>query len=154
MSTQPDTVNPNDIEFVKLVAGGQDFCIEVARVREIRRWSPVTPLPHAPEWLLGVMNLRGAVVPIFDLAMKLGLGSTAITPRHVVMIVTASDRTVGLLVDAVAEILKASDEAVSNAPPLPGANARLIQGMIALSEEALCILDVDAVAPVLAGAAP
>ena len=65
------------IEFVTLVAGAQSFCIEITQIREIRRWTPVTILPHSPSYVLGVINLRGAVIPILDLAEKLGFEKTS-----------------------------------------------------------------------------
>ena len=70
MSEELEQVENQNLEFVTLVAGQQSFCIEITLIREIRRWSPVTILPHSPEHVLGVMNLRGAVIPIIDLASK------------------------------------------------------------------------------------
>ena len=67
----------SEVEFVTFSAGDQSFSIEITQVREIRRWSPVTALPHAPNEVLGVMNLRGSVIPIYDLAARFGLGQTS-----------------------------------------------------------------------------
>jgi len=149
MNTQPESYAVDRAEFVSFVSGGQGYCIEVARVREIRRWSTVTTLPHAPRYFLGVMNLRGAVIPIIDLALRLGLSATAPTPRHVVLVVTAGERTVGLLVDSVAQILKVPRDALRGVPLLPSDASLLINGMIAFEGAALRILDTDAVAPLL-----
>lgn len=149
MNAQPDSFGTHQAEFVSFVSGGQGYCIEVARVREIRRWSPVTTLPHAPGYFLGVMNLRGAVIPIIDLALRLGLAATLPTPRHVVLIVAAGNRTVGLLVDSVARILKVPREALRGVPLLPSDTSLLINGMIAFEGAALRVLDTDAVAPLL-----
>lgn len=104
------------LEFVTLKAGGQSFCIEITQIREIRRWSPVTALPQAEQAVLGVMNLRGAVIPIVDLAARLGLGACDASPRHVIMVVAVGDKTVGLLVDSVSEILTVSGEQICEAP--------------------------------------
>jgi purine-binding chemotaxis protein CheW len=149
MNAQPELFGTDQAEFVSFVSGGQGYCIEVARVREIRRWSPVTTLPHAPRYFLGVMNLRGAVIPIIDLALRLGLAATAPTPRHVVLIVAAGDRTVGLLVDSVAQILKVPRDALRGVPLLPSEALQLVKGMIASDGAALRILDTDAIAPLL-----
>ena len=73
MAQLPDAQESAAIEFVSFVAGGQSFCIDIMQIRELRRWSPVTSIPHSPSHVLGVMNLRGAVIPIYDLAAKLGL---------------------------------------------------------------------------------
>ncbi|MEM8537769.1 MAG: chemotaxis protein CheW, partial [Pseudomonadota bacterium] len=66
MSDQEIIQKTAQSEYVTLVAGGQNFCIEIMQIREIRRWSPVTILPHSPSYVLGVMNLRGAVIQIID----------------------------------------------------------------------------------------
>jgi purine-binding chemotaxis protein CheW len=149
MITQPDGQGPEQVEFVSFVSGGQDYCIEVARVREIRRWSAVTTLPHSPSYFLGVMNLRGAVIPIIDLAPRLGLAPTAPTPRHVVLVVAAGERIVGILVDSVAEILVVPRRALRDVAALPAEATHLIKGMIALEGSALRILDADTAVPLL-----
>ena len=63
-------------EFVSFTVAGQAFCLKITQIREIRRWAPVTILPHAPMDVLGVMNLRGAVIPIYDLSARFGLQQT------------------------------------------------------------------------------
>ena len=81
MSHPTETQASGQIEFVTLIAGGQSFCIEITQIREIRRWTPVTILPHSPAHVLGVINLRGAVIPIIDLAAKLGFPKIQPTAR-------------------------------------------------------------------------
>ncbi|EYD75092.1 Positive regulator of CheA protein activity (CheW) [Rubellimicrobium mesophilum DSM 19309] len=149
MITQPDGLGPEPVEFVSFVSGGQDYCIRVVNVREIRRWSAVTTLPHAPRHFLGVMNLRGAVIPVIDLALRLGLPPTAPSARHVVLIVATGERVVGILVDSVAEILAVPGHALRDSTALPAESAQLVSGLIALDGSALRILDIDAVAPLL-----
>lgn len=91
------------VELIAFEIGGHDFCIDIATVREIRGWTPASPLPHAPEHVLGVINLRGAVMPVLDVRCRLGLGRTEPTSRHVIVVVQDGDRLAGLLVDAVQE---------------------------------------------------
>lgn len=116
MNTQPKLDDDQSTEFVSLIAGGQGFCIDIIEIREIRRWAPVTPLPFSDDAVLGVMNLRGAVIPIFDLAAKLGLGVIEPTSRHVIIVVRMCNRTIGLLVDAVSEILSIDSEKIKKNP--------------------------------------
>ena len=99
------TANSANNEFVAFRVGAQDFCVDIMGVREIRGWTPATPLPHAPPFVRGVINLRGAVLPIVDLAMRFGLGLTEPTPRSVIIVVHVHQQIVGLLVDAVSDIL-------------------------------------------------
>ena len=71
-------------EYVAVRVANQDFCLEIMAIREIRGWTPETPLPHAPDFVRGVVNLRGTVLPIIDLGDRLGLGKTVPKERHVV----------------------------------------------------------------------
>ncbi|ADO42906.1 CheW protein [Ketogulonicigenium vulgare Y25] len=94
----------------------QDFCIDIGLVREIRGWAPATLLPHAPDYIKGVINLRGAVVAVVDLAARLGFGPTAPSDRHVIIIVLYEGRVVGLLAELVSDIVTL-DEAQMRAVP-------------------------------------
>ncbi len=91
-------------EVVSFRVAEQDFCIDIGYVREIRGWTPVTVLPHSQSHIKGIINLRGTVVAVVDLAARLGLGITEPTPRHVIIIVAVGAQTVGLLADMVSEI--------------------------------------------------
>ena len=81
------SANSANREFVAFRVGAQEFCIDIMGVREIRGWTPATPLPHAPAYVRGVINLRGAVLPIVDLAMRFGIGLTEPTARSVIIVV-------------------------------------------------------------------
>ena len=129
----------------------QDYCIDIMAVREIRGWTPATALPHAPPHVRGVINLRGQVVPILDLAARLGLPSPEPDSRHVIVIVVVGDRVLGLLVEAVSEILSVPQDAVHPAPDLDG-EPSLVQAVITLQDRLFRfldlrdILDIDVVA--------
>lgn len=93
------------VELILLEVAGADFCIDIRSVREIRGFTASTPLPQAPDFVLGVINLRGAVMPVLDLRARLGLGRTEASGRHVIVVVHHEDRPAGLLVDAVQETM-------------------------------------------------
>ena len=113
----------------------QDYCIDIAVVREIRGWSPATVLPHAPAHVTGVINLRGAVVAVVDLAARLGLGRTEPTARHVVIIVTLGHQTVGLLADVVSDILNVESATAQPVPDILADSTRaLITSVITLED--------------------
>lgn len=136
------------LEFVSFMAGGQSFCIEITQIREIRRWTPVTALPHAERAVLGVINLRGAVIPIVDLSEQLSLGASDPTERHVVIVVALGDQTIGLLVDAVSEILAIEVEAICDAPPISrGTSGDCILGLVSVEDEMSRILAVETILP-------
>src|SRR3546814_8604662 len=85
-------------------------------LREIRAWTEVTPLPNTPPFVRGVINLRGAVVPIFDLRVRLGAGAAEPTSANVVIVVEIGDQFCGLLVDTVSDILALADDALQPVP--------------------------------------
>src|ERR1700761_8577950 len=105
-------------ELTSFRIGEQEFCVDIMSVREIRGWTPATPLPRTPDYVRGVINLRGAVLPIIDLAARLGLQTTETTARHVIMVVHLGGRTVGLLVDAVSDIVTITDDVVQPTPDI------------------------------------
>lgn len=138
--------NASVMEFVTFFTGGQSFSMDIRQVREIRRWSPVTPLPHAPSEVLGVMNLRGSVIPIFDLAVRFGLQPTPDNPRNVVVIAAHDAQTVGLLVESVSEILSVSPERIQETPDLRHDNSRQsIIGVIPVEDGMTRVIDLSAV---------
>ncbi|GGL69747.1 chemotaxis protein CheW [Wenxinia marina] len=148
MSSSPLWDDNATIEFVSLVSGGQSFCLEITTIREIRRWSAVTPLPYSEDSVLGVMNLRGAVIPIVDLAARLGLGRTDPTARHVIIVVAVHQRTLGLLVDSVSEILTVKGGAIRETPNVRSDDSiRSIRGLLQIEEEMSRIIDLSALLP-------
>ena len=100
---------PPERELIAFRIGEQEFCVDIMAVREIRGWAPVTPLPHSPTFLRGVLNLRGAVLPIVDLAGRLGLPAAEPTARHVIIVAQVNGQVIGLLVEAVSDILTIDD---------------------------------------------
>ena len=148
MSQSQPMDDADTIEFVSLVAGQQSYSIEITQVREIRRWAPVTPLPHSDPAVLGVMNLRGAVIPILDLSARLGLGAIEPSSRHVVVVVAVGDRTLGLLVDGVSEILTVKGEAIRETPNVQsGDGIRSIEGLLEVGDDMSRILDLSMLVP-------
>ncbi len=105
-------------ELISFRVADQDYCVDIMAVREIRGWSPATPLPQQPAYMRGVINLRGAVLPIMDLAGRLGLPMVEPTVRHVIIVVKTGDRTMGMMVDAVSDILAVTPEMSQETPDL------------------------------------
>jgi len=137
-------------EMVSFRLGEQDFCIDIMNVREIRRWSPPTALPHAPAHVLGLVNLRGAVLPVLDLARRLGLAADGAPPgasgRAVVIVAVLGERVFGLVVDTVSDILSVPEEAVRPVPAIGAASEPgLIQGIAAVGGRMIRLLDLAGV---------
>lgn len=134
------------MEFVALTAGDQLFCIEIRQILELRRWSPVTALPHSPPDVLGVINLRGAVIPIIDLAARFGLPAIERNARNVIVIVACDDQTVGLLVQSVSEILTVEADQIQETPDVQSEETRRsVVGVFSADEDLIRILDLRAV---------
>ncbi|GKY87697.1 chemotaxis protein CheW [Sinisalibacter aestuarii] len=137
-----------EIELLSFVVGGQDYCVDIMSVREIRGGARATPLPHAPPYMRGVINLRGTVLPIMDLAARLDLGHEAETGRNVIIVVAIGGRTMGLVVDAVSDILSVAGQALQTPPDLPADNARSFVSALTIVEERMIrVLDLTALLP-------
>jgi purine-binding chemotaxis protein CheW len=127
---------------------GQDFCIDIRGVREIRGWSPVMPVPETPDYVLGVVNLRGVVIPVIDLRSRLGLGQTEPSSRHVILVVEDGDRVAGLLVDGVQETFKVAPSLLQE-PPVMGRSGEppFVDAMLPMEGRMLSRLVVGAFFP-------
>ncbi|HML27974.1 MAG TPA: chemotaxis protein CheW [Hyphomicrobium sp.] len=148
------SANAANHEFVAFRVGVQEFCIDIMGVREIRGWTAATPLPHAPPYVRGVINLRGAVLPIVDLAMRFGLGLTEPTPRSVIIVVQVHQQVIGLLVDAVSDILTATEAAMQPTPDVASDMAKtFVKGVYAVDGRMISIVALDCVLPISAKAA-
>jgi purine-binding chemotaxis protein CheW len=135
-------------KFIAFDLGAQRFCVDIMSVREIRGWAPATPLPHAPEFVRGVINLRGAVLPVVDLAARLGFPTSEPTARDVVIVTECSGKIVGFLVDAVSDILEISPDTIQPTPDVASPMAKdFIRGVVARNKEMISILRVDKLAP-------
>jgi purine-binding chemotaxis protein CheW len=146
--------NSANLEFVAFRVGAQEFCIDIMGVREIRGWTQATPLPHSPAYVRGVINLRGAVLPIVDLAMRFGLGLTEPTPRSVIIVVQVHQQIIGLLVDAVSDILTVSEASMQPTPDIASDLAKtFVKGVYAVDGRMISIVSLDCVLPISAKAA-
>ncbi|SIQ56754.1 purine-binding chemotaxis protein CheW [Rhizobium sp. RU20A] len=135
-------------ELIAFRIGDQEFCVNIMSVREIRGWTPATPMPHAPYYVLGVINLRGAVLPIVDLSMRLGMKAAEPTVRHVIIVAQVNTKVVGLLVDAVSDILTITDENIQPTPDVASEFERnFARGILAIEKRLICYIELDAIFP-------
>ncbi|WP_419909609.1 chemotaxis protein CheW [Hoeflea sp.] len=126
----------------------QEFCVDIMSVREIRGWTPATALPHSPGYVLGVINLRGAVLPIVDLSSRLGMNASDPSARHVIIVAQVHQKVVGLLVDAVSDILTVTDD---NIQPTPEVSSELdrsfAKGVLAIEGRMICLIELESIFP-------
>ncbi len=135
-------------EFIAFHVGEQTYCIDIITVREIRGWTPATPLPHAPSFVRGVINLRGSVLPVVDLAARLGLPIKEPTARHAVIVVQSNGQIVGLLVEAVSNIMTIAPDAIQPTPEVASELSKsFIQGIVAADQQVISVLIVRNLLP-------
>lgn len=121
------------------------YGVNITSVREIRGWEDPTPMPESPDYMLGVTNLRGEMVPIFDLRLKFSLGKTDVTSKHVIIVVKIGNRMTGIVADTVSDILDAGEGEIKPAPAVQQAEAeeKYVKGLIAIDEQMVILLDTD-----------
>ena len=148
MTTMPEPDARATRELVAFHVAEQDYCVDIMQVREIRGWKAATSLPHAPDYVRGVINLRGSVVPIVDLAARLGLGPIAASDRNVVIITLVNDQVVGLLVEAVFDIFTIDATAIQPTPDVASDRVKgFISGIITQDERMLRLVELERVLP-------
>ncbi len=135
-------------ELIAFCIGDQEYSVDIMAVREIRGWSPATPLPQTPSYMRGVINLRGAVLPIMDLAERLGLAPTAHTERSVIIVVKVGSRLVGLLVDAVSDILTITQDCIQPTPDVACDQVKaFVRGLISIEGRMISEIAIERLLP-------
>jgi purine-binding chemotaxis protein CheW len=135
-------------ELISVRIHGQAFAIDIMAVREIRGWTAATPLPHAPPHVLGMMNLRGAILPVIDLGARLGLGPSNPDASSVVVVAQIGEAQVGLVVDAVSDILTVTEGLIQAAPDVGSEDSRMfVNGVMTTDTGIVSLLSLDNVLP-------
>jgi purine-binding chemotaxis protein CheW len=141
-------------EYITFRIGTQYYCIDIMSVREIRGWTPATTLPRAPGYVRGVINLRGVVLPIIDLADRLGFAPTEPTARHVIIVAQTGKQVVGLLVDAVSDIIDIAADKLQPTPDIGSEAARaFVVGVMAIEDRMISLIALESVMPTQVGEA-
>jgi purine-binding chemotaxis protein CheW len=131
-------------QFLTFLLEGQEYGLEIFKIREIRGYSPITPIPNVPGHVRGVMNLRGTVLPVVDLRMRFNLPAVDYNRFTVIVIATVGDKTVGLLVDAVSDVLTVGLDAIREAPDFGAAvDTRFINGVFQSKDRLAVALNLE-----------
>ncbi|MHA0334850.1 chemotaxis protein CheW [Sphingomonas aquatilis] len=120
--------------------------VDIMAIREIRAWTPPTPIPHAPAFVRGIVNLRGTVLPVVDLSDRLGWDTIAPSPRHVIIVIQIGEQMHGLVVDSVNDIVTIEPAALQPPPDLGGGSSRHLSGLIAVDDRMVMVLDLRCMA--------
>jgi purine-binding chemotaxis protein CheW len=128
--------------------GDQEFALNIRGIREIRGWISSTPLPHAPSYIKGMINLRGSVLAIIDLAERLGLPSVPPDGMSVVVVIEHGEHVIGLLVDAVSDIIIATEDMRQVAPETGSAASRdYVEGLLMRDKQIISVLSIPVLMP-------
>jgi purine-binding chemotaxis protein CheW len=135
----------NSLQLIAFSIGEQTYGVEITTVREIRAWNGATPLPNTRDFVRGVINMRGTIVPIFDLRARFGDGPTSATKNHVVVVMSVAEKWVGILVDAVSDILTVSKDDIHNVPEGNSTDTELLNGIVTHENRMVGLIDLHAV---------
>jgi purine-binding chemotaxis protein CheW len=136
------TANLN--QFITFAIGDDQYGVDIMAVREIKGWSHICALPRQPDYMRGVLNLRGVMVPIVDLRCRFGQGMTEATPLHIVMVVQIGDRPVGLLADRVLDIVNVEPAKVQSVPRVADvARVDFLSGLVTVESGMIALIDLS-----------
>ena len=129
-------------QFISFTIGDEEYGVDIMAIREIKGWTASTELPNTPKYMRGVINLRGAIVPIFDLRARFSGGLTQASARHVIIVVSVHDRVIGILVDAVADIITVSAADIQPVPELDHHDhSGFLTGLVTVEGRMVALLD-------------
>ncbi|NUO73314.1 MAG: purine-binding chemotaxis protein CheW [Frateuria sp.] len=132
------------VQQLTISLGNEEYGIDILAVREIRGWTPVTRIPQAPSYVLGVLNLRGAIVPVLDLRLRFGLARGEYSATTVTVVVTVAGRLFGGVVDAVSDVLDVEADQIRPVPDMgTTVDTEYLKGLTAVGERMVLLLDVD-----------
>jgi purine-binding chemotaxis protein CheW len=138
----PDDATPT--ELVSFAIGEDQYGVDIMAVREIKGWTAITPLPGQPEYVRGVLNLRGVIVPIVDLRCRFGQGLTQASQLHIVIIVQIAGKGVGLLADRVLDIVSLDAMQIKAVPRIAqGQRANFLSGLATTEDAMIALIDLS-----------
>jgi len=136
-------------QYLSFNLGGEDYGVDILRVQEIRGWEELRPLPDTPDYVKGVLDLRGTIVPIIDLRIRMNMTDVQYHPTTVIIVLSVhkddgEEQLVGAVVDAVSDVLDVSEKEIRKAPDIgTKVNDRYMRGMVSRDQRMVVLLDVD-----------
>ncbi len=136
--------NNVDQEYLVFTLGNEEYGIEILKVQEIRGYDRVTRIANSPDFIAGITNLRGVIVPIIDLRIKFQLDSAEINDQTVTIVLNLRDRVVGIVVDGVSDVLSLSAEQIKPAPDFTATlSTQYLLGLGSLDDRMLILVDIE-----------
>lgn len=138
------TINGAEGEYLTFVLGEEEYGLEILKVQEIRGYDTVTQIANTPDFIKGVINLRGKIVPIVDLRIKFNLGKVEYDEFTVVIILNLGGRVVGIVVDGVSDVMALQEEQIREVPSLvTSIDTKYIMGLATVEEQMLILVDIE-----------
>ena len=146
MTESPTGVSGDNRQFLTFALAEEHYGVDILKVQEIKGYTAVTKLPNTPDYLKGVLNLRGTIVPIVDLRLKFGMAPTEPTSFTVIVVVNVQERVMGFLVDGVSDVLEFSAKDIQPPPELGNkVDITFVSGIGNSNDHLVTLLDVDRV---------
>ena len=143
----PGAIGPTH-QYLSFFLGGEEYATDILRVQEIKGWDTVTRVPYSPSYILGVINLRGAIVPVIDLRVRFSLDTAGFDSATVIIVVHVAgprgERVVGIVVDAVSDVYSISADSIQPPPDVMGSiDHMFVTGLARLDDKLVIILDIE-----------
>lgn len=135
-------------QFLTFMLAGEEYGVDILKVQEIKGWKPVTRVPNTPEYVKGVLNLRGTIVPVVDMRMRFSLEQVEYSAATVIIVLSVRsgdvDRIIGVVVDAVSDVMNVEESDIKPAPDF-GAKVKIdfVSGLATVGDHMVMLLDVD-----------
>ncbi|HEB56850.1 MAG TPA: chemotaxis protein CheW [Gammaproteobacteria bacterium] len=152
LSTEQVSIDVGDMtdtdQFLTFMLAGEEYGVDILRVQEIKGWDAVTTIPNTPEYLRGVINLRGTIIPIIDMRIRFGLEKLDYGALTVVIVLKVDsdekNRVIGIVVDGVSDVYNVPEEEIKPSPDFGSAvDTEFVQGLATIDEKMVIILDID-----------
>lgn len=131
----------NSYQFLTFCIDEEEYGVDIMQVMEIRSWTETTRLPNTQDFVLGIINLRGVVVPVFDIRRRFGMPQAKISGKSVVIILSSEEKTIGMLVDNVSDIIEVKENNIKSAPPMSNSiDDAFLHGLVSINERMVTLL--------------
>jgi len=135
-------------QFLTFMLAGEEYGVDILRVQEIKGWDAVTTIPNTPEYLRGVINLRGTIVPIIDMRIRFGIDKLDYGPLTVVIVLKVDsgerNRVIGIVVDGVSDVYNVPEEEIKPSPDFGSAvDTEFVRGLATIEDKMVIVLDID-----------
>ncbi|MDI9237436.1 chemotaxis protein CheW [Lysobacter sp. LF1] len=144
MSHDSTTATESADEYLTFALGEEEYGVEILKVQEIRGYDTVTRLPDAPDYIKGVINLRGTIVPVIDMRLKFRLAKAEYNALTVMIVLNVADRVVGMVVDSVSDVIRLGAEQIRPVPEIGATiDRQFITGIGTAAERMLILLEIE-----------